>query len=234
MKIGAENKNKLYLMIALLVAAGYMVYSNVLSGPSSTTAPRSGDTAVVVPGPNISRSAGQATALPKVRGKNGEFRPALRAKKPEERIDVANVDPTIRFDQLEKAMAVPPAGGERDLFQILRESAVKDLATAKTKEREAFRIHGPPAPSAPVATEGPVPAPPQDSITLRYYAYTMERPDGKRTAYFLDGEEILRAIEGTTLKGRYRIVAIGLDKVLVEDTVQKRRQSLKIEPEVTG
>jgi hypothetical protein len=36
------------------------------------------------------------------------------------------------------------------------------------------------------------------------------------------------------LKGRYRIVQIGVDKVLVEDTQDKRRQPLNLEPEVTG
>ena len=239
MKIGAENKNKLYIMIVLLVVAGYMVYSNLLSGPSSTPAPRSTDTALTVPGaekaagPDISRSAGQGTARPTARGKNGDFRPVLRAKKKEDRIDVAKVDPTIRFDLLDKVLAVPPAGGERDLFQILKAPPVKASALPATPEPKVYAFVGPRPPPPPPPPQRPADPPPPEPIPLKYYGYTMERPDGKRTAYFHDGSDDLpvEAIEGTILKGRYRIVSIGLDKVLVEDTVQKRRQSLNIEPE---
>ena len=42
------------------------------------------------------------------------------------------------------------------------------------------------------------------------------------------------ANEGQVLKGRFRIVQISLDKVLVEDTQDKRRQPLNMEKENTG
>jgi hypothetical protein len=71
-------------------------------------------------------------------------------------------------------------------------------------------------------------------LALKYYGYTNERPDGKRTAYFLDGEEIVEGIEGATVKGHYRIVQIGLERVVVEDTIDKRRQFLNLEPEAAG
>ena len=48
------------------------------------------------------------------------------------------------------------------------------------------------------------------------------------------GQRSIFSDEGQLLKGRYRVIKISLDKVLMEDTQQKQQQSLKIEPEITG
>jgi hypothetical protein len=129
---------------------------------------------------------------------------------------------------------VPPAGGERDLFQISKTPPVKLAELPKGPETKIYAFVGPRLPPPPAPPPPPPPPTPPAPIPLKYYGYSAIRPDGKRTAYFMDGEDILEAIEGTTLKGRYRIVQIGLDKVLVEDMLEKRRQSVNIEPEVTG
>jgi hypothetical protein len=249
MKIGAENKKAVYVLIGLGVVAAYMVYSNLLSGPSLAPAPppRTTDTAEAVPatpekgsGPDISRAGGPATARPGTRAKNGEFHPVLRAKKKEDRVvNIDTMDPTIRLDLLAKVMKVPTAGGERNLFQILKAPPIKEVAAVlKGSETKIRPFIGPLPPPPPPPPAPPVAPPPPEPIPLRYYAYSAIHPDGKRTAYFLtptaDGDEPLEGTEGTTLKGRYRIVSIGLDKVLVEDTRDKRRESIKIEPEVTG
>ena len=240
MKIGTEDKKKFYALLGLGAFASYMVYSNLLSGPSTPTpvTPRPSDTAVVRPDavvPDISRSTSNATTRPTSKGKNGEFRPILRSKKKEDRpVNPVDVDPTIRFDLLAKVNAVPAAGGLRDLFQIAKGPPVSAVVLKKADEPKVFAMVGPRQPPPPPPTQPTPGPPPPEPITLKYYGYTMQRPDGKRTAYFLDGEDILQAIEGDTLKGRYLIVQVGLDKVLVEDKVQKRRQSVNIEPEANS
>ena len=248
MKIGAENKKSVYALMVFGPIAAYLVYANFFSGPSYkpvTPQPTRGDNSVTVPtgpgkesGPDISQ-AKEATARPgATRSKTGEFHPVLRSKKKEEHpVDFANIDPTIRFDLLAKVMKVPPAGGERDLFQILKTPPIKETAKLSGPEPNVYRFVGPRQPPPP-PTIAPKVEPPPTPIPLRYYGYSALHPDGKRTAYFLiaspDGDEILEAGEGALLKGRYRIVQIGLDKVLVEDTMDKRRQPLNIEKEVTG
>jgi hypothetical protein len=242
MKIGGENKKSVYALIVLGVFAGYMVYSNLLSGPSYPTAtPAPTDRSIGVPGPDktsgpdSSRAAQDVPGRSTVRAKNGEFRPVLRPKKKEDRvINISTIDPTLRLDLLAKVMKVPPAGGERDLFQISKTPPVKLAELPKGPETKIYAFVGPRLPPPPAPPPPPPPPTPPAPIPLKYYGYSAIRPDGKRTAYFMDGEDILEAIEGTTLKGRYRIVQIGLDKVLVEDTLEKRRQSVNIEPEVTG
>ena len=233
MTVLPQNKKAVYALAILGPIALYSIYSNLAPDTPKSTART--DTAAVRPtegsAPDISRST-SATARPSSKGKNGEFRPPLRSKKKEERApDPVNIDPTIRFDLLAKVNAVPPAGGLRDLFQITKGPPVAAVILKPADEVKIFPVQGPrqpPPPPPPAPTPGP---PPPEPITLKYYGYTMQRPDGKRTAYFLDADEILQAIEGETLKGRYLIVQIGLDKVLVEDKVQKRRQSVNIEPE---
>jgi hypothetical protein len=254
MKLGTENRKSVYALVVLGVIAAYMVYSQLLSGPSSTpapvAAPRTGDTAdtpapVEAPataekspsGPDISRAGQQGAARPGGSARNGgEFHPVLRAKKKEDRIArIADIDPTLRLDLLAKVMRVAPAGGDRDLFQILKGPPVKETAALKGPEPKVPPpFVGPRPPPPPPPPQPPRPPAPPEPIPLKYYAYSTIHPDGKRTAYFLDGDEPLAADEGTTLKGRYRIVRIGLDKVLVEDLVQKRQQSINIEPEGAG
>lgn len=244
MKAGIENKKQVAILAVLGVVAAYVLYSQFLAGPSSTPAPapRTSDVAAALPaatekdpGPNISRAQQQVPGKPGAGSKSNEFHPVLRAKKKEDRItDIGKIDPTLRFDLIDKVMAVPPAGGERDLFQISKTPPVKEVAMVKGPEPLVQPFVGPRPPPPPPPPRGPDPPPPPEPITLKYYGYSATRPDGKRTAYFLDGDDILEAIEGTTLKGRYRIVQIGLEKVLVEDTRDKRRQSISLEPEAAG
>jgi len=244
MKLGTENKNKVYVLAALGVVAAIMVYTQLLSGPSYTppvTRPATAEDGIAasVPtekGPDISRSREPVTKSKS--NKSGEFRPKLISKKPEERLEATKRDPSLRLDLLAKVMNVPPAGGDRDLFQILKGPPVKPgpptIAGIEPHIREPIgpRLPKPPAPPPP-----PPPPPPLQPIPLHYYGYSAVHPNGKRTAYFHPAdnpEENLQADEGQILKNRYRIVQIGIDKVLVEDTLQKNRQALKIEPEITG
>ena len=58
--------------------------------------------------------------------------------------------------------------------------------------------------------------------------------DNKKTAFFLDGEDIILATEGMTVKRRYRIVRINAESVVIEDTDVKREQTVKISEDAGG
>jgi len=247
MKLGTENKKSVYALIILGVIAAIAVYTQLLSGPSYTPTaaapPKTADTTDTpakpdtTPSPDVSRAARPVTARSGASARSStEFRPVLIPKKPEERIKrIADVDPTLRLDLLEKVMKVPPAGGERDLFQILKAPPVKAADLAKLDEPKVHQFVGPREPPPPPPPPPPPGEKPLEPIPLKYYGFIVERANGKRTAYFKDNDDnILEGTEGSTLDKRYRIVRIGLDKVLMEDTQQKRQQSLNIEPEVTG
>jgi hypothetical protein len=242
MKLGGENKKAVYALIGCGSLAAYMVYSQFFTGPTyKPVQPPSGDIVAEAAaasdkssGPDISRASEDAAPRP-ARSKTGEFRPIFISKKKEDRIaNIANIDPTLRLDLLARVMKVPPAGGERDLFQILKSPPVKETVALTGPETKVHPFVGPRLPPPPPPPPPPAAAPAPPPIPLRYFGYSAVHPDGTRTAYFLDGDEILEADEGAILKGRYRIVQIGLDKVLVEDTVERRRQPINIEPEAMG
>jgi hypothetical protein len=232
MKLGTNEPKKLVMLGLLALVAIYLVYSNVFSGPSNRETPaaaRAGDVPAV---PGVSaptESAPTTTARPQAgRGRSDEFHPFVRSKRPEDRIDPTKVDPTLRRDLLAKLQAVAASGTGRNLFQF-GQAPPKELP--KGPEPKVM-----PKPlQAAVPTEPPKPAgpPPPPPINLKYYGYTSPRVGGGKTAFFLDGEEILVAKEGDTLKRRYRLVRIGVSSVVMEDTESKRQQTIPLAEEAT-
>jgi hypothetical protein len=232
------------------------VYSNFFSGPTyKTITPQTAPTphgdpsadiaAPVGPAPEKSSGPDISQAKSKVgkgssKGKNGEFHPVYMAKKKEERPDISTLDPTVRFDLLARAMKVPQAGGERDLFSISKTPPVTQTAAVlKGPEPKVYQFVGPRPPPPPHdPSKDPIIPPPPMVIPFKFYGTSAVHPDGTRTAYFImpgaDGDnEIMMASEGDVLKKHFRIVQIGVDKVVVEDIQDKRRQPLNMEKENT-
>src|ERR1035438_4579700 len=236
MKIGGENKTAVWALSVLGVIAAYGVYSNFFAGPSVAPAHSAKAPAVDAIPDNVAvpDNAKAAPQRPAVRAQAQEFRPVLRPKKKEDQIvDIRTVDPTIRLDWLARVQEVPQAGGERDLFQILKAPPVHE-AVLKGEEPHVFIPRGPnppPPPPPPPPDPGTLPPPP---IPLKYYGICTERTNGKKTAYFLDNDEIIQATEGMTLKGRYRVVRIAQNLVVMEDLQSKRQQNLPLEQEMVG
>lgn len=252
MKIGAENKKSVYALSVLGVLAAYMVYSNFFSGPTyKAVTPQvvrpdvTADSAAPAPekksGPNISQAKSKVSRGSSSKAKNGGFHPVYLAKKVEDRPAVGDIDPTIRFELLDRVMKVAQAGAERDLFQISKTPPVKTVAKLEGPETviHPYRNVGPMPPPPPPGPPPKAPPPPPTPIPFKFYGTSAIHPDGTRTAYFIipgssaDTDEILMANEGDVLKKRFRIVHISVDKVLVEDTLDKRQQPLNMEKETT-
>jgi hypothetical protein len=235
MNLGAEPK-KIAILGGLLAAGGYIFYANVLAGPETDTRKHPAPV-----GQAVSPAASPAIAPPNihrakvpVRGAaSGEFKPSLKPK-PDEKPNYATVDPTLRLDLLAKVQSVNMEGGSRSLFQF---STAPAPATPKGPQtdvtiRPGARMYGPePPPKPPV----PPPPPPPPAITLKFYGYSTPRADGTKRAFFLDGDDIFVAAEGELVKKRYRVVQIGVNSVIMEDTEYKNnRQTLVIQQEQAG
>jgi hypothetical protein len=250
MKIGSEDKKKVYALAVLGVVAAYFVYSNLISDSATPTAApksaavtereRAAAEAVGSPSAPVTASqpASQSAAPPRQLGTNrsrsDEFHPSLRSKRKEDQIDPLTVDPTLRLDLLAKVQDVKLDGGQRNLFVF---GKAEPAATLKGPEpivpvkRVAM---GPPPAPPPAPPPGPVVPPPPPPITMKYYGLATKRIDGKKTAFFLDGEDIILATEGMTVKKRYKIVHIYAESVVIEDTDVKREQTLKIAEDAGG
>jgi hypothetical protein len=166
-----------------------------------------------------------------MRGSNSDFRPSLKPRTGADRIDPATIDPTLRFDLLAKVQSVEGHGVSRNLFQFgapppppkPKEPEPKIIPKPQAKEEAAEEKAAKPA--------GPPPPPP---IPLKYYGYSTRKGQTQKRAFFLDGEEILVAGEGETVKRRYKVVRIGVNSVVMEDTEHKSQQTLPLAEDVVG
>jgi hypothetical protein len=231
-KVGAEPR-KVIILAVLLLAAGYFFISSRNSGDSGASAKSTPATAptVVVPGKGARPSGRPNRAAKAGVGKNTkEFRPAIG------KTDIdPNVDPTLHLNLLAKLQDVKVEGVGRSLFEIGNAPAVV-AANEPAKIKPKFEPFGPKQPTPPPPEVKP-PTPKAPQIPLKFYGFVNpSRTDIKR-AFFLDGEDIVIAAEGELVKKRYKILRIGVNSALVEDTTFKgdnTQQTLPLEAEMNG
>jgi hypothetical protein len=69
-------------------------------------------------------------------------------------------------------------------------------------------------------------------IPLKFYGYSAK--GGTKRAFFLDGDDIQVAGENELIKNRYKVIRIGVNSVVVEDTQNKHEQTLPLIEELAG
>ena len=160
----------------------------------------------------------------------GTFHPRVREPRLEDRPNLATIDPTLHLELLAKVQKVPPQGGTRNLFQFST-AAAAPVTPIKLPKEAKIAINKPPV-TAPVVPPGPPKPPPPPPINLKYYGYSSVRGgDGKKRAFFLDGDDIIVAGENEMIKRRYKVVRIGVNSVQVEDTQYSNTQTLPLQEE---
>jgi hypothetical protein len=228
-----ENKRNLAILGVLLLALGYFFYTNVLStGDAASQRPPAATAGAIVP---EQQPAAAVTPVSSARPaaaarRSSEFRPIFRSKRPEDRVDVTTVDPRLHLELLSKLQQVSAEGTGRNLFQFGAPPPPPQSKTAAKLPREPEPIIRPmPASTTPNIPSGPPPPPP---IPLKFYGLATVRPDGTKTAFLSEGDNIHIAAEGELVKKRYKIIRINAKSIVIEDTDLKRQQTLQIEPEV--
>lgn len=228
-KVGADPK-KIAILAGLVAIAGFAYFYNSNSSEGSGSAPVASRTPVAASSTAAPGSTARSSFRTVQQSATGarEFRPSLKPKN----VDTASIDPTLRLDLLEKVRNVAVEGGTRSLFEIgaapPEESAVKE----PDKIAIAPKLVGPMMPK-PVE---PPPEPKAPPIPLKFYGFVNKTKVGDKRAFFLDGEDIVIAAEGDTIKKRYKIVRIGVNSAVVEDTEFKsnNQQTLPLEAEIAG
>ncbi|MDQ6698909.1 MAG: hypothetical protein M3Z36_01835, partial [Acidobacteriota bacterium] len=209
MKIGAD-RNKLVLLGVFGAIALYVLYSNVFSGsPDDSRRNRPPQAPVTSAAPDLTmpQAASRASTGRRPAGGRsglGTFHPRVREPRLEDRPNLATIDPTLHLDVLAKVQRVPPQGGVRNLFQYST-AAATPVTPVKLPKEAKIAINKPPV-TAPVAPPGPPKPPPPPPINLKYYGYSSVRGgDGKKRAFFLDGDDIIVAGENEMIKRRYKV-----------------------------
>jgi hypothetical protein len=230
-KFGAENKKELWALGVLGVVAAYFLYTNVLSnsGPAPAAKPAVSEGSSV-PAPETAPAAAQPVRKATLRARSDEFRPVFRSKRPEDRVDPHSIDPTLQLDRFTKvqAVALPPA--TRNLFQFgAAPPPPKPAGPEPIVKPTVAKAYIYPQPDRPKVTPPPPPPPPEPPIDVKYYGVATKKIDGRKTAFFLDPENnIILAPEGGMIRRKYRVVQIGLTSVLVENTENKKQQTVQL------
>lgn len=254
LSLGAEPKKVIALgSLLVLLAVVFLMMRDSTDGtaaapsPASTTKAPPGVKGMSGAEPDVPMPARGLTA----RGDNGarapkrqgsrqalsqavkEFRPSLKADK-DNPIDPSKTDPTIHFVSLLKVQAVGMAGGGRSLFDFgsVTPEADKTVIALNRKKETIIPKYGPDIlPPLP----GPPPIPPPPAIPLKFYGFVNSARSGEKRAFFMENEDIYIASEGETMKNRYKLVKIGVNSVVLEDTQYKNnQQTIKLTEEATS
>ena len=121
----------------------------------------------------------------------------------------------LRIDLLATLQAVEVAGHRRDLFQF---AAPEIKEVAKQARPEPHIV-----PNAATQSFGP-----PDVIPFRFYGYTSTLKQWRKRAFFLDGDAIYIAAEGELINSRYKVISVGVNSAVVEDTANLNQQSLPL------
>ncbi len=205
MRVGAENKTKLYLAIGLgtivLVLAIYQIYSNFFA---TTPTPAPPPVAVVTPAPAPVTAQANANASAVV-----PF-----AHEAKQLPSASALDPTLHPEVMAQAESTAYTGNGRNIF------SANSVAPAPAVIE---KVVAPIRPSASL----PPPPPPPPPIDLKFYGYSAAH-SGQRQIFLLHGDDIFLAREGDVVDRRYRVVAIRPLSVEVEDIPYHNTQTLPL------
>lgn len=159
-----------------------------------------------------------------------DFKPTLKLP---EGVDVSRIDPSLKLDLLARLQQLPLEGGERSLFEF----------GAAPKPRTPTPAVAPVKPQTPpgaVTAGGASPAsaaPPKPAVApilLKFYGYVGDAKGTGKRALFLDGEDIVVAGENEMIRNRYKVIRIGVNSAVIEDTSNKNQQTLPLIEELAG
>jgi len=157
-----------------------------------------------------------------------DFKPSFKLP---EGADVSRIDPTLKLDLMAKLRDLPLEGGERSLFDFGAPPKPKTppppVQPIKPVTPPPTTAETPPAPVVPVK-------PPPPPIPLKFYGYVNPSRGGVRQAFFLDGDDIFVAGENEMIRNRYKVIRIGVNSAVVEDTANKNQQTLPLIEELPG
>lgn len=242
MRLGAEPK-KVVILVSLLAVGGIVYYINSSDspsgGPSSTPVRVQSPAAPAVintvrppsPRQNISRSR---AGIARGSGSLQEFKPTL---KPKDGVDPAKIDPILKLAMLEHLRKVGVEASGRSLFDFA--TGPPPAPAAEVAKVKPIHPGGKPF-IGPIDTKGvqeraaaaaAAPKPPPPPIPLKFYGFTNLVRQGHKRAFFLEGDDIFVAGEGDVIKNRYKVVRIGINSAVVEDTSNQHQQTLPLEAE---
>jgi hypothetical protein len=209
LRLGAENKPKLYAAIGLgavvLIIAIIQIPKFIGGSSSPPAAPPPAAVAATPTAPAATRSdlSGSSSAT----GATAYPHEAIQLP------SASALDPTLHPELMAQAEDTTYSGNGRNIFSP---NSVAPTAVAIEKPKN-FR----PPPPVP---QGP---PPPPAIDLKFYGYSSAQ-GGTRQIFLLHGDDIFLAHQGDVVDRRYRVVSIRPFSVEIEDIPYHNTQSLPL------
>jgi hypothetical protein len=216
------NFDPKFLIAGLVVIAGLLYWVNSGGDNEVPTTPAS--RSAVNPPPPVTPNAPRRTSSAARRAANpGSERSVLAIRA----VDGSrgDIDPTLRLDLLRRLRSVEQGKIGRSIFEIGSAPVAATMPPIKAPKIPVTPVVAPPVAST-------VPQQPQVNIPLKYYGYA--KPEEKtelNRGLFLDGDNVLVAAEGQTVKGRYLVVELTPNSARLEDTQVKQGQTLPVMPQ---
>lgn len=233
--VGANKKNLAALGVLALILVGVFIYNSSQSSGSApvatTPAPLASSpaSAVVSRPPSTTPVTLERNAPRRENGRVEDFRPTLKLK---DGTDVSKIDPTVHVELLAKLRKAEMKGGVRSVFAFgaAPPPPVDPIKIeAQKKAQEQIELIAKKQKEQQEAAKGPPPPPP---IPLKFFGYSTR--GAVKRAFFLDGDDIDVAGENDLIKNRYKVIHIGVNSVVVEDTQLKNQQTLPLIEELAG
>jgi len=218
MKAGAENRKKTIMAGALgAVALCCIFYAyNALFGGASAAPP---PTVAPIKAP-ARATTGVAPAQMTAQTGDNTNRPSMPG------VDAArlattsaSLDPTLDETAMHRAESLVYSGTGRNIFSLTYTPPPVTMPSHVPPPRPK------PLPPPPPAYTGPPPPPP---INLKFFG-TARHGNGPVQAFLLQGDNVYLASAGEIVAHKYKIVAINLNSIQVEDLQYNNTQTLPLQ-----
>jgi hypothetical protein len=229
-KIGGSRKQYMWLGGLVVVLIGVYFLEREPSSPAAATpaAPARPQPSIARQGPVVPETSNGPKLATRSGHRSDDFRPSLKLP---EGTDVTKIDPTLKIDLLAKLQKVSLEGGSRSVFDYGQAPVPPPPKVPPIKpEVIAAQKAAADAAAALAKANPPKPAPPP--IPLKFYGYANRLSGPARQAFFLDGEDIQIKAENDVIRGRYKIIRIGINSAVVEDLTSHDQQTLPLVAEL--
>ncbi len=202
MRLGTEDKKKrLIAMVAVPLALTAIAYilMNLFGGPSAPPPPSTETNA-----PAIST----AQQNPGARGQQSHTAQRLES--------AAALDPTLHPEWMAKAENTTYTGTSRNIFS---KDSLPPAAMNAAIEKPLGSVR-----TGPFVAAGP---PPPPAIDLKFYGFATKN-GGSKLIFLSHGNDVFIAGQGDVVDGRYKVVQINPNSVVMEDLSYNDNQTLTL------
>jgi hypothetical protein len=200
-RLGTEDKKK-RLIASVLVSLALTLIAHTVwqlaSGPPSTPPPAATESTAPTP-----------AAGPSSRASGETGRPAQHLE------SATSLDPTLHPEVMAKAENTVYAGTSRNIFSKDSLPPVQETAIEK------------PVASARIGSAAPTGPPPPPPIDLKFYGFAKQK-NGRKLVFLMHGEDIFIAGPGDIVNGRYKVIQINDNSVVIEDLAYTNQQTIPL------